>query len=83
MAVKKVSPPLPGRYVVLAFYGPAGTGKSMRSQMVASKKKIDMIIDDGLVISRGRILAGKSAKTEPNMVRAIRRAMFHFDDHRE
>ena len=51
--------------------------------MVASKKKIDMIIDDGLVISRGRILAGKSAKTEPNMVRAIRRAMFHFPDHRE
>ncbi len=83
MAVKKVSPPLPGAYYVIAFYGPAGTGKSMRSQMVASKKKVDMIIDDGLVISRGRILAGKSAKTEPNMVRAIRRAMFHFDDHRE
>ncbi|MBQ9423687.1 MAG: Asp23/Gls24 family envelope stress response protein [Pyramidobacter sp.] len=83
MAVKKVSPPLPGKYTVLAFYGPAGTGKSMRSQMVASKKKIDMIIDDGLVISRGRILAGKSAKTEPNMVRAIRRAMVHFEDHRE
>ncbi len=83
MSVKKISPPLPGEYAVVAFYGPAGTGKSMRSQMVASKKKIDVIIDDGLIISRGRILAGKSAKTEPNMVRAIRRAMFHFDDHRE
>lgn len=83
MTVKTPSPPLPGRYVVVAFYGPAGTGKSMRAQMVASKKKIDVIIDDGLVISRGRILAGKSAKTEPNMVRAIRRAMFHFPDHRE
>lgn len=50
----------------------------MRSQMVASKRSVDIIIDDGLLISRGRILAGKSAKTEPNMVRAIRRAMFHF-----
>ncbi len=83
MAVNKTSQPLRGQYHVIAFYGPAGTGKSMRSQMVASKKKIDVIIDDGLIISRGRILAGKSAKTEPNMVRAIRRAMFHFVDHRE
>lgn len=77
------SKPLHGKYEVLAFYGPAGTGKSMRAQMIARKNKVDIIIDDGLVISRGRILAGKSAKTEPNMVRAIRRAMFHFDDHRE
>ena len=75
--------PLPGRYEVIAFYGPAGTGKSMRAQMVASKRKVDLIIDDGLVILRGRIVAGKSAKTEANMVRAIRRAMFHFPDHRE
>ena len=52
MAVKKVSPPLPGRYVVIAFYGPAGTGKSMRSQMVASKKKIDMNIANKLTILR-------------------------------
>lgn len=83
MKKKPVSPPLPGKYSVVAFYGPAGTGKSMRAQMVSKKRKIDLIIDDGLLISRGRILAGKSAKTEPNMVRAIRRAMFHFPDHRE
>lgn len=83
MKTKMVSEPLPGKFRVLAFYGPAGTGKSMRAQMVARKRKVDMIIDDGLLISRGRILAGKSAKTEPNMVRAIRRAMFHFQDHRD
>lgn len=83
MKTKTVSDLLPGKYEVLAFYGPAGTGKSMRSQMVASKRSVDIIIDDGLLISRGRILAGKSAKTEPNMVRAIRRAMFHFPEHRD
>ncbi len=80
---KVASEPLQGKYNVLAFYGPAGTGKSMRAPLVATKRRVDIIIDDGLVISRGRILAGKSAKTEPNMVRAIRRAMFHFQDHRE
>lgn len=67
---------------VTAFVGPAGTGKSLRSLLVAREKGIDFIIDDGLVISRGRIVAGKSAKTEKNMVRAIRRAMFFFPEHR-
>ncbi len=67
---------------VLAFVGPAGTGKSLRALFVARQKDIDFIIDDGLVISRGRIVAGKSAKTEKNMVRAIRRAMFLFPEHR-
>ena len=83
MKKKIASPPLPGDFRVTAFYGPAGTGKSMRAQMIARKKKIDILIDDGLVICKGRIIAGKSAKTEPNMVRAIRRAMFQFEDHRE
>ncbi|MEA3283459.1 MAG: hypothetical protein U9Q00_00555 [Synergistota bacterium] len=67
---------------VISFVGPAGTGKSLRAQFVAREKEIDFIIDDGLVIHRGRIVAGKSAKTEKNMVRAIRRAMFLFPDHR-
>ncbi len=67
---------------VIAFVGPAGTGKSLRAQFVARQKDIEYIIDDGLVIARGRIVAGKSAKTEKNMVRAIRRAMFLFPDHR-
>ncbi len=75
--------PLPGIYDVLAFFGPAGTGKSMRAQAVAAQRDVDLIIDDGLVIGRGRIVAGKSAKTEENMVRAIRRAMFHFPEHRQ
>ena len=81
MPVEK-SQPLAGHYEVIAFHGPAGTGKSMRAQGIAAQRHVDLIIDDGLVVCRGQIVAGKSAKTEINMVRAIRRAMFHYPEHR-
>jgi uncharacterized alkaline shock family protein YloU len=67
---------------VFAFVGPAGTGKSQRAQSVADHLGANYIIDDGLVIRRTAIVAGKSAKTERNQIRAIRRAMFEYDDHR-
>jgi uncharacterized alkaline shock family protein YloU len=67
---------------VTAFVGPAGTGKSQRAQLVALNLGIDYIIDDGLVIRRGQIVSGRSAKAEKNQVRAIRRALFQFEDHR-
>lgn len=65
-----------------AFVGSAGTGKSQRALMVALTLGADFIIDDGLVIYKGSIVGGKSAKSERNQVSAIRRAMFEFDDHR-
>ncbi len=68
---------------VVTFVGPAGTGKSLRAQLVARWNDVDFIIDDGLLIADGRILAGRSAKAEKNLVRAIRRALFQYDDHRE
>ena len=68
---------------VCAFVGPAGTGKSQRATHVARQQGIDLIIDDGLVVSRGRIMAGRSAKSEINMVRAIRRAIFEYAPHRQ
>lgn len=68
---------------VFAFVGPAGTGKSHRATHVARQNGIDLIIDDGLVISRGRILAGRSAKSEINRLRAIKRAIFEYPDHKE
>ena len=68
---------------VIAFVGPAGTGKSQRAQMVAMENEVDYIIDDGLVIAKGRIMVGKSAKAEKNLVRAIRRALFQFPEHRK
>jgi uncharacterized alkaline shock family protein YloU len=68
---------------VLAFIGQAGTGKSERALSVARENAVDYIIDDGLIIARGQIMTGKSAKTEKNMVRAIRRAIFHDPEHRQ
>jgi uncharacterized alkaline shock family protein YloU len=65
-----------------AFVGAAGTGKSQRAQSVASIVDADYIIDDGLVIYKGSIVCGKSAKSERNQISAIRRALFEFDDHR-
>ena len=67
---------------VYAFVGPAGTGKSQRASQVARQHGIDLIVDDGLVVSRGRIMAGRSTKSEDNMVRAIRRALFEYPAHR-
>ena len=68
---------------VLAFVGPAGTGKSQRASQVARQYDVSFVIDDGLVVSNGRIMAGKSAKSENNMLRAIRRAIFEYPDHRD
>ncbi len=65
-----------------AFVGPAGTGKSQRAQLVASLVDADYIIDDGLVIHKGSIVCGRSAKSERNRISAIRRAIFEFEDHR-
>ncbi len=67
---------------VFAFVGAAGTGKSRRAQLVARDLEVEVLIDDGLVIRRGQIVCGKSAKAERNQIRAIRRALFQFDDHR-
>ena len=49
--------------------------------MVADYLDADYIIDDGLVIRRTEIVCGKSAKTERNQIRAIRRAMFEYEEH--
>lgn len=68
---------------VISFVGRAGTGKSQRAQVLARNLDIDYILDDGLVIRRGQIVCGRSAKTERNQVRAIRRAMMEFPDHRQ
>ena len=62
-----------------AFVGAAGTGKSQRAQFVADYLGAEYIIDDGLVIRRTEIVCGKSAKTERNQIRAIRRALFEYE----
>ena len=81
MTKKTVLPDL-SSIEVIAFVGAAGTGKSQRASQVGRQYGVDFVIDDGLVVSKGRIMAGKSAKSEKNLVRAIRRALFQYAPHR-
>ncbi len=66
---------------VVALVGPAGTGKSHRASIVANSVGAGPVLDDGLLISGGKILAGRSAKREPNRVAAIRRALLEDPKH--
>lgn len=68
---------------VYALIGPAGSGKSHRAGIVAHQQNCEVIIDDGLLIRDGKIVAGSSAKREDNKMAAVRRAIFHEPDHRE
>lgn len=61
---------------VTALVGPAGTGKSHRASFVARAYGLHHIIDDGLLIREGHIVAGVSAKKEENAMAAVRRAIF-------
>lgn len=65
---------------VVAFIGPAGTGKSDRALVVAYENKCSCIIDDGILIYRNRIVAGRSAKKEASPIAAVRRAIFQDPD---
>ncbi len=68
---------------VIALVGPSGTGKSHRALLVAHNNQADAIIDDGLLIKDGKIIAGKSAKREQNKVLAVKRAIFVLPGHAE
>ena len=68
---------------VIALVGPSGTGKSHRALLVAHKHQADAIIDDGILIKDGKIVAGKSAKKEKSRIMAVRRAIFILPGHAE
>ena len=65
----------------VGFVGPSGTGKSYRAQWVAKQRGIRFIIDDGLLISGSKIIAGVSAKKEPTKLASVRRALFMDEAH--
>jgi len=69
--------------LVYALVGPSGTGKSTSALLVAHEHNIPAIIDDGLLIYKGKRVAGSSAKFEKNYITAVKRATFHMRDHRE
>ncbi len=68
---------------VIALVGPSGTGKSHRALQVAREHRADAIIDDGILIKDGHIIAGESAKTEKSKIMAVRRAIFVLPGHAE
>ncbi len=68
---------------VIALVGPSGTGKSHRALQVAREHDADAIIDDGILIKDGHIIAGESAKTEKSRIMAVRRAIFVLPGHAE
>lgn len=61
---------------VIAFVGPSGTGKSYRSITVSRQHGADAIIDDGLLISHGKVVAGTSAKKEATKIASVKHALF-------
>lgn len=60
----------------MPLFGPSGTGKSYRAQMVANENKISYIIDDGLLINENNVVAGTSAKKAPTKVETVKKAIF-------
>ena len=66
---------------VYAFVGKSGTGKSHHSMQVAKENNIDYIIDDGLLMSDNRIIAGRSAKREATMMASVKCAVFSDSKH--
>ncbi|MBN2260112.1 MAG: Asp23/Gls24 family envelope stress response protein [Clostridiales bacterium] len=68
---------------VYALVGSSGTGKSYKALNIAKLKDIEYIIDDGILISHSKKIGGFSAKKESTKMAAVKRAIFHFSDHRE
>ncbi|MDR0785798.1 MAG: hypothetical protein LBE74_07965 [Treponema sp.] len=66
-----------------ALIGESGTGKSFQAKFVAHKYRVDIIIDDGLLIRGNRILAGRSAKQEKSFLAAVKIALFDNKAHRD
>lgn len=65
---------------VYALVGDSGTGKSYNSIRIAAKYKLDYIIDDGILICKNKIIEGTSAKKEPSILAATRKAIFHDEE---
>ncbi len=66
---------------IYTLSGPSGTGKSTSALSFAHSKGISTIIDDGLLIHKGRRAAGTSAKYEKSYITAVKRAIFFHDSH--
>ena len=61
---------------IYAFVGKTGTGKSYNAQKIAKANDISYIIDDAILIKNTKVIAGKSAKTEANLIASVKAAIF-------
>ena len=68
---------------VFGLSGKSGTGKSYHSGELCAKYNIDALIDDGLLIYKNDIVAGKSAKTSTTKLGAVKAAVFTRDEDRD
>ena len=68
---------------VYGLAGKSGSGKSYQAINLCKERGIECILDDGLLITRGSILSGVSAKRQETKIRAIRTALFTDDAHRD
>ena len=59
-----------------AFIGESGSGKSYRAMWLANSLGIKYVIDDGLLISGGKVVAGSSAKKEKTKMGSTKKAIF-------
>lgn len=69
--------------ITVALVGASGTGKSYRAIWLAGEKRLDYIIDDGILINHNKIIAGNSAKKAKTKVGAVKRAIFENDAERD
>jgi len=68
---------------IFGLIGKSGTGKSFQAIGLCERENIEAIIDDGLFIMKGTVLAGMSAKRQETKVGAIKTALFSGDTHRD
>lgn len=68
---------------IFGLYGKSGTGKSHKAREIASRYRIDAVLDDGLLIVNRRSVAGKSAKNERTAYAATKTAIFFSEPHRQ
>ena len=67
----------------ITFTGKSGTGKSYQATALAQRRGFDAIIDDGLLIYKGQIVAGTSAKKCKTKAAAMRAALFNVAEQRD
>lgn len=68
---------------IISFTGKSGTGKSYNANRIAMQENIDAIIDDGLLIYKGQVVAGTSAKKSNTKAGAVKTALFKYEDNRK